>query len=343
MNNTDLQIARVQNIILDSTHEYYSGENSIGTIVFNLLDTPSPVVNDSQLNRAKPFNINIIQYPLKNELVYIVRGPSFKYNEFNTPQFYYINTLGILGDPNSNSYPDFLDEEGKPPSVGDYFKEIENIYPLQPYEGDIIIKGRLGQSIRFGSTVDNNQLAKTNPWSNIGEIGDPITIIRNGQKGKVSPTLANFSHILEDINEDDSSVYLCSNHKLNITPASLHRESYQEEINVATTATEEVNLSSANNPLDDNVKEDITLRNASNLVATELQRNDELSSVDSTDTTNYDSAETEDQTIGENNTENLPNEYVPPNTTGTTQLNTTLGTEPPPSIQDQTNLNTYTP
>mgnify|MGYP001403903190 CR=1 FL=1 len=75
----------------------------------------------------------------------------------------------------------------------------------------------------------------------------------------------------------------------------------------------------------------------------QLQRNDELSSVDSTDTTNYDSAETEDQTIDQNNTDNLPNEYVPPNTTGTTQLNTTLGTEPPPSIQDQTNLNTYTP
>ena len=90
------------------------------------------------------------------------------------------------------------------------FQEIEKIRPLQPYSGDVMFEGRYGQSIRFGSTVKDSQ--QPNNWSNEGKIGNPITIIRNGQAN--DSTKMDFEHILEDANRDDSSIYLCSNQQI---------------------------------------------------------------------------------------------------------------------------------
>ena len=39
--------------------------------------------------------------------------------------------------------------------VGDTFTTKQYIYPLRPYEGDVIQEGRWGNSIRLGSTVKN--------------------------------------------------------------------------------------------------------------------------------------------------------------------------------------------
>ena len=73
-----------------------------------------------------------------------------------------------------------------------------------------MFEGRYGQSIRFGSTISGSH--QPNNWSNEGERGNPITIIRNGQTE--DPTKASFEHILEDVNEDNSSIYLCSNQQI---------------------------------------------------------------------------------------------------------------------------------
>jgi hypothetical protein len=45
--------------------------------------------------------------------------------------------------------------------LGETFNEnnVLNNRPLLPYEGDIIYEGRFGNSIRFGSTVNNAKLA----------------------------------------------------------------------------------------------------------------------------------------------------------------------------------------
>jgi hypothetical protein len=82
--------------------------------------------------------------------------------------------------------------------------------PLLPYEGDIIYEGRFGNSIRLGATVKNANLANT--WSTEGTNGDPITIIRNGQGQPVDSDP--FATTIEDINKDDSSIYLTSNQKI---------------------------------------------------------------------------------------------------------------------------------
>ena len=80
--------------------------------------------------------------------------------------------------------------------------EVRN---LQPFPGDLIYQGRWGQSLRFGATAQNTPIP--NPWSDSGEDGDAITIIRNGQyEEETDPWIPQ----VEDINEDKSSIYLTS-------------------------------------------------------------------------------------------------------------------------------------
>jgi hypothetical protein len=97
--------------------------------------------------------------------------------------------------------------------------ERSNIKYLQPYEGDIIYEGRWGHSIRFGSTVLDQ-----NPWSIIGENGDPILIIRNGQ----APTETEaWIPTIEKINEDLGSIYFGSTQQLPLEASSANYSSYQ--------------------------------------------------------------------------------------------------------------------
>ena len=99
---------------------------------------------------------------------------------------YYLPPVNIFGSVNHNALADQLTEEELEAQVEtglDYFKEIENVRPLQPYLGDIMLEGRYGQSIRFGSTISGSRVP--NNWSNEGQAGNPITIIRNGQVGNI--------------------------------------------------------------------------------------------------------------------------------------------------------------
>ena len=86
-------------------------------------------------------------------------------------------------------------------NLGRYFNEQINIKPLLPYEGDYIIEGRYGNSIRFGATVKNDVLSETNinDWSQGDEpIGTPITIIRNGQSSELDEK--GWVPTIEDVN-----------------------------------------------------------------------------------------------------------------------------------------------
>jgi len=106
---------------------------------------------------------------------------------------------------------------------GNDFVERGNIGNLQPYEGDFLLQGRMGQSIRFGSQVkpkDPAAYVQPQPWE-AGDApeGSPITVIRNGQSTSVGGGSAN-NFIVEDINGDKASVYLTSGQKLPISVAS---------------------------------------------------------------------------------------------------------------------------
>ena len=154
---------------------------------------------------------------------------------------YYINIVSLWNHPHHNAYPtapntlpptqqkDYIQTEtGNVRRVTDQsteiflgktFKERSNIHPLLPFEGDIIYEGRWGNSIRIGSTVKNT----INTWSTTGENGDPITIIRNGQG---TQTEEGWIPTIEDINNDDSSIYFTSTQKIPLKASSINYFSY---------------------------------------------------------------------------------------------------------------------
>ena len=241
--------ARVISIILDDTHPLfneYGKWDSIGTIFYDSIESPTPYlpVKDPQTESlsfyptAKPLYPQYKAFPLINETVILIKGPSLvSTTATSAKNEYYISAVNLWNSQQQNVLPDqiynqYLSnnqtkttqevEAGSPQienspdltvNIGNTFVTKKYIYPLRPYEGDVIQEGRWGNSIRLGSTVTGS----SNLWSNTGNNGDPITLIRNGQYGIIQDP---GKYILEDINLDDSSIYLTSNQQIPIEAAS---------------------------------------------------------------------------------------------------------------------------
>ena len=236
--NTKLIAVRVTDIILDPSHnrfEDYGNYDSIGTIFYTTLNQSNPSTDSI----AKPLFSFIKNYPLINETVLIMSSGD-KDNEISTYYFPIINlwnhphhnALPYIENLNNNSSADYeqniarqVEDGSTGINLGHYFQEKLNIKPLLPYEGDTIIEGRFGNSIRFGSTNISDKVGTPNEWSNNGELGDPITIIRNGQSNLLDNK--GWIHAKEDIMGDASSIYMTSNQQLsNFSPASLNQKSF---------------------------------------------------------------------------------------------------------------------
>ena len=316
------KIVRVHDIILDKTHTHYKGEDSIGVIRYTSINDPSVGSNTKHYKIAKPLYSNINHYPIPNELVYIITGPSPKYRELGNYIKYYLPPLAIQKSPTLNGLPVNISNDSGKYYTGLYFRE-RNIRPLQPYEGDIIFEGRFGQSIRFGSTVDNMLTLPQAPWShgNRNVIGDPITIIRNGQSLIGDINEQKTDHIVEDLNNDNSAIYLCSNQQLlDFIPASLHDESYLDEMLKESETIIEPTLN-INDDIPENTTEDIALNTADRIPLQELQETDELNDLKTTNTAQYDISETEAMALGSNDIIDLDSSTIVPDNVDMNFLN----------------------
>ncbi len=319
-------IVRVYDIILDENHrccatstKEHCTPDDIGRIFYTPIDDPYPLADKNcELSTAQPYHYNISHYPVKNELVHIQEGPGPNHNELGPPVKYYLNPLSILQNVNSNAYPNKLHTK-----KDDYFRLNPFIKRLQPYEGDMIIQGRFGNSIRFGSTIDKTQIVKKNDWSDEGSIGSPITIISNG-KPFIPPSVEEeYKHTVENINTDKSSIWLCSNQQItNLQIASLHDASYYYD---RERDKEEEQLTISDEPMPEDVKEDATINTTEDLPADEAQETNELSDIQDDDTDYYDIAPTEGQSISLNDTITLPGSYEIPDTVNDVFLNEDIG------------------
>ena len=147
-----------------------------GNIVVDILTPLATLPNQSQIT-ATPLYPNIKSYPLINEVVFLITAPSGDYSSNSgNIKYYYLSTLNIWNNvhvnPTPNPYQNLKpnsqnksiteieagstnksgEQDTNEFKPGTYFQEKSNIYPLYPFEGDIIYEGRWGQSIRFGST-----------------------------------------------------------------------------------------------------------------------------------------------------------------------------------------------
>jgi hypothetical protein len=257
-NKQNWEAVRILDIILNMNHpkfEDYGGYDSIGTIYYTKLDNniPKEQLWASTANIAKPLFSHLKYYPLINEIVLIV--DTYDKNIYNSSNksSYYLPQVNIWNHPHHNALPSVNGLESEATSndyqqtengiirrvedgstnipLGEYFKEQINIKPLLPYEGDMIIEGRFGNSIRFGSTNIGESIPEENKsqWSQTGNIGDPITIIRNGQPEDTDEK--GWVPIIEDSNNDASIIYMTSNQQINgFTPASLNQQSFGADI-----------------------------------------------------------------------------------------------------------------
>lgn len=119
--------------------------------------------------------------------------------------------------------------------LGNTFLQNYDIVPLLPFEGDTILEGRFGNSIRFGSTIKLNESSPEIPggghmpnwWSEEGINGDPIMIIRNGQSPLSSKTEID-EPAVEDLDSDGAIIMLTSGQTIDFCPACDNMVTWQK-------------------------------------------------------------------------------------------------------------------
>jgi hypothetical protein len=220
---------RVKDIILDQNHPKfieYGEWASIGLVFVE--DTTQPT-SENNLITIYPLLSNLKFYPLLNEVITVISLPSAELEtDPNSSKFYYLPPINIWGSQHHNAIPgisnlppsqqkDYQQTEagsvrrvtdgGTEINLGKVFTEQLNINSLQPFEGDYILEGRFGNSLRFGSSQGK----------------DPITKIRNGQGPQ---TNEGWTTVEENIQEDKASIYLTSTQQIPLQPNTFNYNSY---------------------------------------------------------------------------------------------------------------------
>ncbi|MDA9050859.1 hypothetical protein N9H35_00370 [bacterium] len=217
--------ARVVDIILDDAHEDWStfGEiESLGAIRFRVIGQQQDESDPKLLDIAYPMNSNFKNYPLLNEIVIITSAPSIEKDDsiINHTRFFYTTVVSIWNSPHHNAFPDIYQNPGEP-DLGYNFEDKANVAPIQPAQGDVIIEGRQGQSLRFTGTDYEKKFVETNEQK-------PITIISNG-KASADPA----TPIVENIDDDPASIYLVEDHTVLLTQANDKRDAWDSEPDTA--------------------------------------------------------------------------------------------------------------
>ena len=170
-------------------------------------------------NYAFPFDKNNITFPLVGETVFIIHNdreyfwlpysttqyPNFR-EDYKTSEATRERNFAKIEDTKSKDYKEAAAtgtpnaKQPKQESAKSEYKKNEKIKFLKPKEGDTIISGRVGNTIRFSEfhlTED-------------GKTSSPSIFIRNKQNPELDSKKIG-ELIEEDINKDGTSVYITSN------------------------------------------------------------------------------------------------------------------------------------
>jgi len=208
---------RVIKISLDESSQILDTKGDklpIGTIVYRNIKAEKEVTSTE--STALPLYTNIKQFPLVNEVVMILQGPTSDIqSNVSSGVMYYSTVVNLWGSSHHNALPE--------PNVdistllGKNVKELSDINPLYPFPGDVIIEGRQGQSIRIGGNM-----SPKNKLVDESNNAKPTILISNGQ----IKTDNGIDYIVEDINKDANSLYFLSDHKSDLLAINSKRDSY---------------------------------------------------------------------------------------------------------------------
>ena len=209
---------RVVDVILDDTHEEWDNlgrSEAVGAIKYRLLKKDIEESDSTVLPVAYPISSDLKKFPLKNEIVLLTSAPGYGLDTSNLNVKTYYNTIvNLWNHPNHAAFPDDIDKEL---DLGKDIDELTDVNPMQPFPGDIILDGRQGQSLRLtGFPSPKNEFVDST------NIGKPLTILSNGQKQADNP----YDPIIEDVNEDASSIYLTSDHLVPLSQVRNKVKSY---------------------------------------------------------------------------------------------------------------------
>jgi hypothetical protein len=208
---------RVVHIILSSEDKYCDNLSMVNGIYYRDISKGIDETDIRELPFAFAGNSSIKTMPLIGEIVELqnLPGPSTLGTPAATTK-YWIKTVNVWNHPHHNAAPDTFQENWRGSLLGD-FEEQKNISPILSNQGDVIIEGRLAQTIRLGGGKG--------PAGNIidsSETQSPVLLISNGQV----KTSSGSELVQEDINEDFNSLYFLSNHKAAIKEANSKRDTY---------------------------------------------------------------------------------------------------------------------
>ena len=167
-------------------------------------------LNIDKCKNYKPLNPNIHSVPAVGEIVIGVRYLG---------EYFFTSQINLFGNPNSNIQHgvsrlkrkgtlesekgiETPNSDDKGVELGYYLKRTEDARRLLPNEGDVIIEGRFGNTIRIGSDIKNENEDSPNIILNAGQTIDGDTKVP----------------VEEKIDTDGSSMYLTTNQELSFTP-----------------------------------------------------------------------------------------------------------------------------
>lgn len=243
-NTTQIQYDTIQweeavvvDIITNDSHPQYSADGfNVGAIQFRFVNNDA-YRTDSQLIWAWPIESNISEYPLRNEIVFVILSDSnnvfFYTRKLNlrnrvtaNPKFGVI--AGVKGnEPSSKTTADKRNiDEGEAPKksenvanasinrLGENFQDRYDIFRLRHHEGDVIIEGRSGQSIRLGS-----ELQETGPQQ-------PNILFRCGADLTQEILASPYALVSESFDNDDSSLWMVSKQIIPLKFATVENDSH---------------------------------------------------------------------------------------------------------------------
>ena len=208
------KLGRVYDIILDDKHpDFELSGYVIGAIRYHLFNEDYFIDDKNFLSFAYPLDSTTRTYPLKNEIVILSPGPNDLSDRSDSDyKMYYSSVISIW---NAASHNAAMKGDGKnvpETDLGYEVKELANVNTLYPNHGDHIIQGRFGNSIRLGGYKGSKNIITDNDNE-----GKPYTIISNGREFTGDNDLPTY----EDINKDNSSIYITSDHSIPLEEARI--------------------------------------------------------------------------------------------------------------------------
>lgn len=224
----------VEDVIVDHFHPDYATDGfNVGAIKVRIF-----TVDDSKdkdlLGWADPIDTTLQEMPLIGEVVILKKVLS---------NFFYTRKVNIAHRLQENAMLKMNDVLNKRPSklktsltgnssrveseqhkFGQYYKPDSRVRPLKHFEGDVIMQGRMGHSIRFGSSqIDPSSKAMA-----------PNILLRTGQARDVEFKACTsdkiFGLILEDINNDVSSLWMTSDQVIPYEPTIVDAGSFHRSL-----------------------------------------------------------------------------------------------------------------